>query len=56
MSCTIDPAIMLVPPAPPRVRQPSPRLILLLRVLWEVFQETREMRNAAQKARLFDGE
>jgi hypothetical protein len=56
MSCTIDTAITLVLPAPPRVRQATPGPILALLVLWEVFQETREMRNAAPKACLFDGE
>jgi hypothetical protein len=56
MSCTTHTAITLVPPASPHVRRPLPGLIAALLVFWEVFQEAREMRNAAQKACPLDGE
>jgi hypothetical protein len=54
MSCMTHTAIAGIPPAQPRHGRPWPRPLVALLLLWEAFQEAREMRNAAQKAFPFD--
>jgi hypothetical protein len=49
MSCTTTIATVMLPPAPPRVRPRWPRFFVMLLVLWDIFQEAREMHNAARK-------
>lgn len=56
MSCTIQTAIAVIPPTPPRVRRPWPRPLAVLLLVWEAFQEAQEMRIAALKAFPFNDE
>jgi len=46
MPCTTAIAIAAIPTAPPRVRRPWPKPLATLLLLWEAFQDAREMRNA----------